>query len=397
MYLVAAQRDQILRLVVPEQLTTGLIEIQSAADYPLYLPAGWEVVKLRDCHFVPYGAPRLVPRQQRIVVNLVAADGAGESPALEYGGSPGSTAADAVPGPKSGVREPVSGPDQGPRPDLPSNRESSRDVSRRGESSSAERVRPPDREARPPCPRPVSPDPDRAPAPAAESTKSYQHGTCISRLPSPNSWLTVEELSELQDLLYEFRDRFNDGTRPLSATNLLKVQLDTGNTPPILFPPRKLSPAMRPVVRSAIAELDARGITEPGVGQWGSPVVTVKKCSGAWSLCCDYRDVSKHVVIQQQPLPRTDDILACFKGKRYFSVMDMCHGFEIEKEDRPKTSFITPDYQRQYRRMPFVFALSPAILQQMVDMLLGGMKWNFAVARPVWSCTRGSEPSEPRR
>ena len=169
--LVAARRDKKLGLVVSEPLTTGSIEVCSAADYPLYLPAGWKVARVRDCHFVPYGPPRLLPRQQRIV-NLVAADGAGESPALAYGGSPGSTAADSVPGPKR-VREPVSGPDRDPRPDLASNREPSRDVSRRGETSSAEWVRTPDREARPPRPRPVSPGPDRAPAPAAERVKSY--------------------------------------------------------------------------------------------------------------------------------------------------------------------------------------------------------------------------------
>ena len=74
-------------------------------------------------------------------------------------------------------------------------------------------------------------------------------------------------------------------------------------------------------MRSTVAELDAKGITEPGVGQWGSPVVMVKKSSGAWRLCCDYREANKHVMIPQ-PLPRTDDILASFKGKRYFSVMD---------------------------------------------------------------------------
>ena len=53
---------------MPEQLTTGLIEIQSTAYYPLYLPAGWEVATVRDCHFVPHGPPRLVPCQQRVGV-----------------------------------------------------------------------------------------------------------------------------------------------------------------------------------------------------------------------------------------------------------------------------------------------------------------------------------------
>ena len=47
------------------------------------------------------------------------------------------------------------------------------------------------------------------------------------------------------------------------------------------------------------------------------------------------------------PLPRANDILASFKGKQHFSVMDMCHGFiqiEIEEEARPKSRFVTPDY-----------------------------------------------------
>ena len=135
-------------------------------------------------------------------------------------------------------------------------------------------------------------------------------------------------------------------------------------------------------MRSAVADLDAKGITEPGVGQWGSPVFMVGKSSGAWRSCCNYREVNKHGVITQQPLSRTDDILASFKGKRYFSVVDMCHGFyqiEIAEEDRPKISFVNPDCQRQYRRLPFGFASSPAIFQRMVDMLLGGMKWVFAI------------------
>ncbi|KAL8440866.1 hypothetical protein Emag_007664 [Eimeria magna] len=183
-------------------------------------------------------------------------------------------------------------------------------------------------------------------------------GGFVPRLPSPNCRLLPQELDQLRGLLQAFRDRFNDGTEPLPATTLLKAHLDTGDTPPIFSPPRCLSPAMREVVRNAVADLDAQGITEPGTGSWSTPIV-------------------------MQPLPRTDDILGSFKGKRYFSVMDMCSGFyqiEVAEEDRPKTSFVTPDCQRQYRRLPFGFASSPAIFQRMVDMLFGGMKWASAVS-----------------
>ena len=48
----------------------------------------------------------------------------------------------------------------------------------------------------------------------------------------------------------------------------------------------------------------------------GLALVMMRKSSGAWRLCCDYREVNKHGLIPQQPLPRTDNIRASFKGKR---------------------------------------------------------------------------------
>ncbi|KAL8440700.1 hypothetical protein Emag_007809 [Eimeria magna] len=227
---------------------------------------------------------------------------------------------------------------------------------------------------------------DSAPPPAdgAADAPSYERvpGDFIPTLPSPNSCLLPAELQQLRDLLHEFRDRFNDGSEPLPATSLLKARLDTGDAQPISTPPRRLSPAMRQAVREAVAELDAQGITEPSMGCWSTPIVIIRKASGAWRLCRDYRAINKHFRIPQQPLPRTDDILASFNGEKFISVLDMCKGFyqiEIAEEDRPKTSFVTPDCQRQYRRLPFGFASSPAIFQSMVDLLLGGMKWVSAV------------------
>ena len=224
---------------------------------------------VQDCHFVPHGFPRLVQCHQRVVVNVVPAAGARESPVPPCGEALGSTAADTTPGPGE-VGKQWLGRSGDLRSDQTATGELPGDAPRNREMNCAERARTPNREVRPPRPRPVSPYPDRTPPPAAECVKPYlitEDGYFIPRLPSSNSCLTPQKLFELRDLLREFRDRFNDGTRPLSATNLLKARFDPGNTPPISFPPRRLSPAMRKVVRSAIAELDAKGITEPGIGQ----------------------------------------------------------------------------------------------------------------------------------
>lgn len=47
---------------------------------------------------------------------------------------------------------------------------------------------------------------------------------------------------------------------------------------------------------------------------------------------------------------------------------------EIEEQDRPKAGFVTPDYQRQYRRLTFGFASNLAVFKKLIVMLLGGMK-----------------------
>ena len=320
-YLIAARRGPSLALVVPEHLTTGLIEVQSTAEHPLYLPATWEVTTVQDCHFVPRGLPRLALGQRLVAINVVYASGAGESLATPRDTAQNSAAADTTSSPWE-VGEQQLDRRGDSRPDRTAAGDMLEDTPRNRGMHCTERTRTPGRDARPPQPSAVSPDPDRTPAPAAENVKPYQitrDGHPIPRLPSTNSCLSTKELSEPRDLVHEFRDRSDDGARPLSATNLLKASLDTGNTPQIALPPRRLPPAMREVVRSAVAELDAKGITEPGVGQWGSPLLVImKKVSGAWRLCCDYREVNKHVVIPQHPLPRTDDILASLTAKLYF-------------------------------------------------------------------------------
>ncbi|KAL8455871.1 hypothetical protein Emag_000301 [Eimeria magna] len=209
----------------------------------------------------------------------------------------------------------------------------------------------------------VATDPAPPPTDGTADAPAYEKvpGGFNPTVPLPNSCLLPAELQQLRNLLHEFRDRFSDGSEPLPATSLLKARLDTGDAQPISTPARRLSPAMRQAARDA-AELDAPGITKPSTGCWSTPIVMVRKASGAWRLCCDYRAINKHVRIPQQPLPRTDDILASFN-----------------EEDRPKTRFVTPDCQRQYRRLPIGFASSPAIFQRMVDLLLGGVKWVSAV------------------
>ncbi|KAL8429795.1 hypothetical protein ACSSS7_006335 [Eimeria intestinalis] len=121
----------------------------------------------------------------------------------------------------------------------------------------------------PPCLRPGPPHRARARHAAAgaavDLSPAYEQvdGGFVPLLPSPNSCLEPEELTQLRQLLYDFRDRFNDGRAPLPATNLLTARVDTGDAASISTRPRRLCPVMRQVVRDAVAPVALRTITTP--------------------------------------------------------------------------------------------------------------------------------------
>ncbi|KAL8438918.1 hypothetical protein Efla_001504 [Eimeria flavescens] len=124
-------------------------------------------------------------------------------------------------------------------------------------------------------------------------------------LPLPSCCFTKAELAELQLLLDISKDLFNDGSKPLPSTTLLRARLDKARHPPSR---QRRAAFIRRCVRVAVAKLDAQGITEPSSASWRTPIV-----------------------------------------------------------------------MRQYKRLPFGFGSSPSIFHRMVDMLLGGTNWVFAI------------------
>ena len=75
-------------------------------------------------------------------------------------------------------------------------------------------------------------------------------------LPCPNSALSDQEEIMVRRLLAEFADIFNDGTRPLTTTNLLKARLETGDAVPISIPPRRVAPFLREAMAKEVKRLE---------------------------------------------------------------------------------------------------------------------------------------------
>ena len=91
-----------------------------------------------------------------------------------------------------------------------------------------------------------------------------------------------------------------------------------------------------------------RGIIEPSLSSWSSPVVMVPKKSGKMRFCIDYRKLNNVTKKDNHPLPRIDELLDKFQGSKWFTSIDLKAGFwnvPIKEEDREKTAFITSEVE----------------------------------------------------
>jgi hypothetical protein len=76
----------------------------------------------------------------------------------------------------------------------------------------------------------------------------------------------------------------------------------------------------------------------------GAPVFFVKKKDGSLCLVQDYQKLNEITVKNSYPLPLISDVLACLRNARYFSVLDLCWGFNnicIKDGDKWEVAFST--------------------------------------------------------
>lgn len=52
----------------------------------------------------------------------------------------------------------------------------------------------------------------------------------------------------------------------------------------------------------------------------------------------------------------------------------------VEQSSREKTAFVTPDGHYQFKRMPFGLCSAPAVLQRMINTILGSLRYDIAMA-----------------
>ena len=207
-----------------------------------------------------------------------------------------------------------------------------------------------------------------------------------------NSIFTEGQKEICQKLLQSRREAFTIQEN-IRAANLVKHHIDlVPGTIPSHAQPLRMAPPMRRELEKVIDEQMSKGIIEPaGDGPWASPAFLVPKPRKSsdepikYRLVSDYRVLNAATIPQAVCIPRIDQIVDAVGDTKpkYFTAFDLMTDLdkiEMEESSKEYTSFITNSGKYRRTKMSKDLRSSPTTFQRMVDMVLSGIRFRFALA-----------------
>ncbi|GFW88880.1 hypothetical protein TNCV_2683141 [Trichonephila clavipes] len=98
----------------------------------------------------------------------------------------------------------------------------------------------------------------------------------------------------------------------------------------------------------------------------------VKKKDGSSRMCIDYRKLNQKLVKDKFPLPIIEDVLDTLQEAKVYSTLDLRNGFfhvDVDEDCRKYTSFIVPDGQFEFNKVPFGLSTSPGVFQRYISSI----------------------------
>lgn len=129
--------------------------------------------------------------------------------------------------------------------------------------------------------------------------------------------------------------------------------------------------------RRQVQKMLSQGIIEESSSPWASAYLLIRKKTGDYRLCIDFRKLNSLTKKFVYPLPHIEDCIDTLAGKTYFSLIDFSSGFWqvlLDEESRELTAFKTEDGLFHFRRMPFGLANAPSSFQRMVNAMFAGLR-----------------------
>lgn len=195
--------------------------------------------------------------------------------------------------------------------------------------------------------------------------------------------ITPAQKDALVSLVNNYRDYFAQSLNEVGCAKSTEININLAKHEPVTYRPYRMPVSEREKVKIMIEELLENNTIRESNSDYSAPILLVKKKSSEARLCIDYRKLNNVIIKDRYPLPRIDDQLDRLRGCHYCTSLDLMSGYyqiPVADDSKHLTSFVTPDGQYEFNRLPFGLTTAPSVFQCMMDKVLGPLKNNVALA-----------------
>ncbi|GFV00735.1 retrovirus-related Pol polyprotein from transposon 17.6 [Trichonephila clavipes] len=176
---------------------------------------------------------------------------------------------------------------------------------------------------------------------------------------------------ENRQIKKEFEKLIQDYKPEKTASTDVTMRIILKDEEPVCQHPRRLAFTERQVNKQIEKWLN-KGIIRPSSSEYASAIVMVKKKDGSLRICIHYRKLNQKLVKDKFPLPIIEDVLDTLQEAKVYSTLDLRNGFfhvDVDEDCRKYTSFIVPDGQFEFNKVPFGLITSPGVFQRYVSSI----------------------------
>lgn len=143
----------------------------------------------------------------------------------------------------------------------------------------------------------------------------------------PENLTSTATPPEITELVEQFSDLFSEPTgTPPTRSHTHTIPLIPG-AQPFRLKPYRYTPFQKDEIERQVTHLLKTNMIQESSSPFASPALLVKKKTGDWRLCADYRSLNAYTVKNKFPLPVIEELFEELQGAKWFTTLDLRSGF----------------------------------------------------------------------
>jgi transposase InsO family protein len=179
--------------------------------------------------------------------------------------------------------------------------------------------------------------------------------------------------ASLQQLLTEFELVFAPvSSLPPERSCDHSIPLIAG-AKPVQVRAYRYPPTLKDEIEKQVADMLAKGLIQPSLSEFSSPVLLVRKKDGSWRFCVDYRYLNALTLKSKFPIPIFEQLMDELAQAKWFSTLDLASGYHqirLKAGEEYKTAFSTHHGHFEFKVVAFGLSGAPGTFQGAMNTTL---------------------------